>query len=126
MVSDPVRRRLMLIAVLAIIGAALLGMWWLTRGASPEKRYLDAVHNPCDHREVFPTLNHCAFTWEGDDESLVVEGYQICTAEKSRSMATGDTKDEGGTAYLRGLHPAYGPVQINTQIEASERFLCRG
>lgn len=87
---------------------------------SAEQKYLDAVHNPCKHPEVFDHPTYCNFSWEGDQNAQVSEGREICAIEKGHPDAIYDAPFN----YLQSRHPDYSHIQINTELIAAERTLC--
>lgn len=89
---------------------------------SAEQKYLDAMHNPCQHPEVFDHPTYCSFSWEGNQDAQVSEGREICATEKNHPDAIYDAPYN----YLQSRHPEYSAIQINTQLIAAERTLCRG
>jgi len=91
-----------------------------------EDTYLDAMHNPCQHPEIFDNVRdgdrtYCEFIWSGDKKTQVAEGHEICAIEKSHPTDA----YEMPYAYLQSRHPDYSRIQINTQMIAAERTLCR-
>lgn len=92
-----------------------------------ESKYLDAVHNPCQHPEIFSNLRdghgaYCDFPWSGSDQAQISEGHEICTIEKRNP----ETIYEAPYTYLQSRHPDYSRIQINTQMIAAEQTLCHG
>jgi hypothetical protein len=88
--------------------------------ADSEQKYLDAMHNPCQHPEVFDHPTYCSFSWEGNQNAQVSEGREICATEKDHPDAIYDAPFN----YLQSRHPDYSRIQINTQLIAAERTLC--
>jgi hypothetical protein len=109
------------------LGATVLLAVGLSTGCSStdpvEQKYLDAMHNPCQHPEVFdhPTT-YCRFDWEGSGSAQVSEGRKVCAIEKDHPDAIYDAPFN----YLHSRHPDYSRIQINTQLIAAEKTLCRG
>jgi hypothetical protein len=92
-----------------------------------EQTYLSAMHNPCQHPEVFTNVrqgdtSYCDFVWSGDDKTQVSEGHEICATEKG--FPPGAIYDQPYN-YLQSRHPDYSRIQINTQLIAAEQTLCR-
>jgi hypothetical protein len=108
------------------LGAIVLLALGLNTGRSStdpvEQKYLDAMHNPCQHPEVFDHPTYCSFSWEGNQNAQVSEGREICATEKDHPDAIYDAPFN----YLHSRHPNYSRFQINTQLIAAEKTLCRG
>jgi hypothetical protein len=88
-----------------------------------EQKYLNAMHNPCQHSEIFSNAQYCSFMWGGDEKAQVSEGYEICDIENKVSP---DAIYTAPYNYLQSHHPDYSREQINTQLIAAENTLCKG
>jgi hypothetical protein len=111
----------------ALIAAVLAALILAGCGSSDmEQKYLSAMHNPCQHPEIFSNIGdgqgaYCSFSWDGDEQAAVSEGHEICDVEK-KVPADAYTASAN---YLQSRHPLYSRVQINTQLIAAENTLCK-
>lgn len=111
----------------AVVMALLtMGMSSCSGNTQAEQSYLDGMHNPCKHPEMYSNVREgqyssCGFTWADDDKTQVAEGHEICNIEKTNPPSA---RYEAPYAYLQTRHPNYSQIQINTQMIAAEHTLC--
>lgn len=126
--SRPAALRMNWPVVVAVTVAITTSACSAVQGLSAaESKYLDAVHNPCQHPEIYSNVrdgqgSYCKFNWSGDDEAQVSEGHEVCAIEKRNPAAI----YEAPYSYLQSQHPGYSRIQINTQMIAAEHTLCHG
>jgi hypothetical protein len=121
-VDDKERRAInVTVPTIAVASAALIlaGCGF----SDTEQKYLNAMHNPCQHAEIFSNAQYCSFVWGGDEEAQVSEGHEICDIEKRVPPLAIYTAPSN---YLQSHHPNYSRFQINTQLIAAENTLCKG
>jgi hypothetical protein len=117
-------QRFGIVPVAAVLAALILAG---CGSSDTEQKYLSAMHNPCQHAEIFSNVGdgqgaYCSFSWDGDEQAAVSEGHEICDVEK-KVPADAYTASAN---YLQSRHPLYSRVQINTQLIAAENTLCKG
>lgn len=114
--------RLLAVVVMALLA---IGVSSCSATTQAEQNYLDGMHNPCKHPEMYSNVREgqystCGFIWAGDDKTQVAEGHEICNIEKTNPSG----RYEAPYAYLQSRHPNYSQIQINTQMIAAEHTLC--
>lgn len=110
--------------VAAVVVPVLLitGLFALNTRTDAEDLYLDAMHNPCQHPEIFSgSADYCSFVWQGDESAQIAEGHEICDIQASVPV---DARLQASYDYLRPRHRYYTNIQINTQLIAAEHALC--
>ena len=59
----------LIVAGVAAIAVVIAESIWAASPTDAEQRYLNAMHDPCQHPEVFDNPTYCSFVWEGDQDA---------------------------------------------------------